>query len=93
MDNRGGVPLRVTHATTAVNRGSRCRSQQSLVPAAAVKRIRAAKAEIVEKPHLNPAANHREVWIRDPDGYIVVLASGEADGSQRTSSESTAALT
>ena len=38
-----------------------------------------AKAEIVEKPHLNPAANHREVWIRDPDGYIVVLASPEGD--------------
>jgi hypothetical protein len=46
---------------------------------AAVKRIRAVKAEIVERPHFNPAANHREVWIRDPDGYIVVLASPEGD--------------
>jgi hypothetical protein len=36
---------------------------------------RAIKAEIVEAPQLNPAANHREVWIRDPDGYLVVLAS------------------
>jgi catechol 2,3-dioxygenase-like lactoylglutathione lyase family enzyme len=45
----------------------------------AVKRIRALKAEIVEEPHLNSAANHREVWIRDPDGYLVVLASPTGD--------------
>jgi len=24
--------------------------------------------------HVNPQAGHREVWIRDPDGYLVVIA-------------------
>jgi catechol 2,3-dioxygenase-like lactoylglutathione lyase family enzyme len=42
---------------------------------AAVKRARALHATIVEEPHLNDAANHDEIWIRDPDGYVVVLAS------------------
>ena len=27
--------------------------------------------------HVNPNAGHREIWLRDPDGYLVVLA--EAD--------------
>jgi catechol 2,3-dioxygenase-like lactoylglutathione lyase family enzyme len=45
------------------------------------------KAEIVLPPHRNPPSgeggpNHREIWLRDPDGYVVVLASpdGEAAG-------------
>jgi len=24
--------------------------------------------------HINPNAGHREIWLRDPDGYLVVLA-------------------
>ena len=50
---------------------------------AAVKRARAMKAAVVRKPHINPAPGHREMWIRDPDGYVVVLASpdGEARGA------------
>jgi hypothetical protein len=24
--------------------------------------------------HHNPNAGHREIWLRDPDGYLVVLA-------------------
>jgi catechol 2,3-dioxygenase-like lactoylglutathione lyase family enzyme len=24
--------------------------------------------------HTNPNAGHREIWLRDPDGYLVVLA-------------------
>ena len=24
--------------------------------------------------HVNPNAGHRELWLRDPDGYLVVLA-------------------
>jgi catechol 2,3-dioxygenase-like lactoylglutathione lyase family enzyme len=49
----------------------------------AVARARALGAEIVLEPHINPAPNHREIWLRDPDGYVVVVASpdGEA-GSQ-----------
>jgi catechol 2,3-dioxygenase-like lactoylglutathione lyase family enzyme len=46
----------------------------------AVERARGMKAEIVDGPLVNPNARHREIWIRDPDGYVVVLASpfGEA---------------
>ena len=41
---------------------------------AAVRRIRKAGAQIVTDVHLNPNAGHREIWIRDLDGYLVVLA-------------------
>jgi hypothetical protein len=34
---------------------------------AAVKRVRAIKAKIVEEPHLNPASNNRDVWLCDLD--------------------------
>ena len=33
------------------------------------------KAEVVERPHVNPNSLLHEVWIRDPDGYVVVLSS------------------
>ncbi len=36
-------------------------------------------AEILEPPHVNPNANHRECWLRDPDGYAVVLAGPYGD--------------
>jgi len=32
-------------------------------------------AKVVEVSHLNKNANHRECWIRDLDGYVLVLAS------------------
>lgn len=41
----------------------------------AVDRIREADAQIVTDVHLNPNAGHREIWIRDLDGYLVVLAA------------------
>jgi catechol 2,3-dioxygenase-like lactoylglutathione lyase family enzyme len=50
---------------------------------AAVKRVRALRAKVLLKPHVNPAPGHREVWIRDPDGYVVVLASPDGEASQR----------
>lgn len=31
--------------------------------------------EIVRPPHRNARPNHWECWMRDPDGYIVVVAS------------------
>lgn len=51
---------------------------------AAVARARALAAEILEEPHINTNANHRECWLRDPDGYVVVLASacGDVDESR-----------
>jgi catechol 2,3-dioxygenase-like lactoylglutathione lyase family enzyme len=40
----------------------------------AVCRIRALGPQIVTDVHVNPNAEHREIWIRDPDGYLVVFA-------------------
>jgi catechol 2,3-dioxygenase-like lactoylglutathione lyase family enzyme len=46
---------------------------------AAVARARALGAVVVEEPHVNPAPNHREMWLRDPDGYVVVFASPDGE--------------
>jgi catechol 2,3-dioxygenase-like lactoylglutathione lyase family enzyme len=53
---------------------------------AAVARAAALKAEVVLAPHRNPpegdgGPNHREVWLRDPDGYTVVLASPDGEAA------------
>ncbi len=45
----------------------------------AVARARGLGAEIVEEPHVNPNALHREIWLRDPDGYVVVVASADGE--------------
>jgi catechol 2,3-dioxygenase-like lactoylglutathione lyase family enzyme len=41
---------------------------------AAVTRIRSAGAQVETDAHVNPNAGHREIWLRDPDGYLVVLS-------------------
>ena len=41
---------------------------------AAVARARALAAEIVQEPKVNPNSRQREIWLRDPDGYVVVIA-------------------
>jgi catechol 2,3-dioxygenase-like lactoylglutathione lyase family enzyme len=46
---------------------------------AAVRRARSLKAEIVEEPHVNLQAQHKEIWIRDPDGFVVVLAGPDGE--------------
>ncbi len=46
---------------------------------AVVERAREMRVEILEGPRVNPNANHREIWLRDPDGYVVVLASAYGD--------------
>jgi hypothetical protein len=55
---------------------------------AAAARATELQAEIVLPRHRNPpdgdgGPNHWEIWLRDPDGYTVVLASpdGSADGN------------
>lgn len=48
---------------------------------AAVARARALKARIVEDVHVNPAPRHREMWLRDPDGYLVVICSPDGEAS------------
>jgi catechol 2,3-dioxygenase-like lactoylglutathione lyase family enzyme len=57
---------------------------------AAVTRAGEMKVQVVMPRHRNPPTgdggpNHWECWLRDPDGYTVVLASpdGSADGSWR----------
>ena len=42
---------------------------------AALRRVEKVGAEIVMPRHRNPNALHWECWLRDPDGYVVVLAS------------------
>ncbi len=46
---------------------------------AAVARARGLGAEIIEEPHINPAPQHWEIWLHDPDGYVVVLASPDGE--------------
>jgi catechol 2,3-dioxygenase-like lactoylglutathione lyase family enzyme len=41
----------------------------------AVARARKLGATVLEDVHENPGAEHVEIWLRDPDGYVVVLAS------------------
>lgn len=53
---------------------------------AAIKRSKAAQAEILQGPLVNTNANHREIWLRDPDGYVVVIAGHSGDlGSRKPS--------
>jgi catechol 2,3-dioxygenase-like lactoylglutathione lyase family enzyme len=54
---------------------------------AAAARATELRAEIVLPPHRNPpegggGPDHREVWLRDPDGYMVVLASPDGEASR-----------
>lgn len=47
----------------------------------AVDRARKLGAEVVLEPQVNPAPQHREIWLRDPDGYVVVIASPDGEVS------------
>lgn len=46
-----------------------------------VERARGLDAEIIEEPRINPAPQHREVWLRDPDGYVVVIVSPDGESA------------
>lgn len=50
---------------------------------AAVERVRATGAPIVRDVHTNPNARQQEIWVRDPAGYLVVLA-GASDYRPRS---------
>jgi catechol 2,3-dioxygenase-like lactoylglutathione lyase family enzyme len=41
---------------------------------ATVEQVRATGAPVVRDVHTNPRARQQEIWVRDPDGYLVVLA-------------------
>lgn len=47
--------------------------------AAAVERARSLNARILEEPHVNPNSGQPEMWIRDSDGYVVVIAGPGVD--------------
>ncbi|TDD26688.1 VOC family protein [Kribbella turkmenica] len=42
---------------------------------AAAERARTLGSTVQTEIHHNPNADHHELWLRDPDGYLVVLAS------------------
>ncbi len=46
---------------------------------AAVERVRNSGARILEEPHVNQLAGHREVMFLDPDDYKVVFSSHYGD--------------
>jgi len=46
---------------------------------AVVDRAEKIDAEIVEGPLVNRGPKHREIWLRDPDGYVVVIASPDGE--------------
>ena len=54
-----------------------------------VARVDELKATVVRAPHRNPpegqgnGPGHREVWIKDPDGYTVVVASPDGEAYER----------
>jgi len=46
---------------------------------AAVERARSLHAQIVQEPQINPRPQHKEIWIRDPDGYVIVISSPDGE--------------
>ena len=46
---------------------------------AALARVRGVKATVLEGPKVNPNAKHREIWLKDPNGYTVVLSGRRGD--------------
>jgi len=46
---------------------------------AAVLRVRQQAAQVLEGPTQDPDTRRREIWLRDPDGYVVVLAEPHGD--------------
>jgi catechol 2,3-dioxygenase-like lactoylglutathione lyase family enzyme len=48
---------------------------------AAVARAKKLGVEVVREIHVNPGPRHHELWLRDPDGYTVVVC--DVDGAAR----------
>jgi len=47
-----------------------------------VRRARALHAEVVLEPHVNRAPQHREIWLKDLDGYVVVVCSPDGEARE-----------
>lgn len=41
---------------------------------ALVARVETHQVEVLEGPQFNPNARHQEIWLRGPEGYVVVVA-------------------
>lgn len=41
---------------------------------AAVERVKTNQADVLDGPLENPLAHHREIWLKGPEGFTVVLA-------------------
>jgi catechol 2,3-dioxygenase-like lactoylglutathione lyase family enzyme len=48
----------------------------------AVERARKMHVDVVAQPHINPNANQYEIWLRDPDGYLVVISGNMGEAVQ-----------
>jgi len=48
---------------------------------AVASRARRLAAQIILEPHFNPAPRHREMWFRDLNGYVVVIAGPDGEVS------------
>jgi predicted enzyme related to lactoylglutathione lyase len=59
---------------------------------AAVERARALGARVVEDVHVNPAPCHREMLLRDPDGYLVVICSPDGEAAICSARTATCAM-
>ena len=46
---------------------------------AAVACARDIGAEVERDIHVNPNAKQQEIWLRDPDGYLVVVVAGPSE--------------
>jgi catechol 2,3-dioxygenase-like lactoylglutathione lyase family enzyme len=53
---------------------------------AAVQRAHALGAEIVDGPLVNSRPAHRELWLRDLDGYVVVIVSPDGEAARSVAS-------
>jgi catechol 2,3-dioxygenase-like lactoylglutathione lyase family enzyme len=53
-----------------------------------VERVRSEAATVLNGPLNDPLAQHQEVWLHDPDGYVVVVASQYGNISARSESDS-----
>lgn len=47
--------------------------------ARAYERALASGAEVLQALQVNPLAGHREFWLRDPNGYTLVVAGNHGD--------------
>lgn len=45
----------------------------------AVERAASISATVLDGPRENTNATHREIWLRDPDGYVVVISGPYGD--------------